>query len=421
MRIRSFARPLSTMGRARHCVFGFLLFWAVVLIFGTKPAFPIVVCHDYTLYRVTCSNGRCEDSNNLLPSGRGGLRERLSSMGYKGFSITNTALGDLALAHSSLKPGDVLFIREAHSGFVNDNYTIDHFLQLLGEIGRPRAANSLPLFVEGSGQRGGLFLGHTLEQFLKAPIVQVPLGSLEVWRRANNPAKPKGRAAFDLDGTWDATITDQSGTEKLVWQLTSGKSSSTIDWSLRSTLLTTTKPSRQQFVNQTWSDGYLEFREDHGKWYYGRNRGVFAFNQSAECFVVNGSISCDGKQGEFNRDWAIKIQAVKKGGSSQQPGQGNSPVGQNRPQASNTATPPRRMPRFSAEQVNAIRQWIAYYDSLVMKWTQYRDQTVAPYLNNGVYYQWARSEYQRSNQQIQLAKQWKTYYQNALRQVGLSN
>lgn len=415
MKVRSRAAATSILAGLFRFSYRSFVCCAVLVLWLAISASAIVICHDYTLYRVTCSNGRCEDSNNLPAVGRGGLRERLAALGYKGTSITNTALNDVELAHSVLKPGDVLFIRDAHSGYVNENYTIDHFLQIYGETGRERSPNSLPRHIEGSDQPGGLFLGDSLAKFLSRPMLQSALGSLEVWRRASNPARPKGRAAFDLDGSWDATITDQFGTEKLLWQLTSGRSSSTIDWSLRTTLLSTTKQARQQFANQTWTDGYLEYREDQGKWYYSRARGSYAFNQSAECVVASGSITCDGKQSEFQREWPIRIQATRKGSN-----QGGVPaVTTPQPQAAAPVTPPRRMARYTADQVNAMRQWISYYEDLRVRWTQYRDQSVAPYLNNGVYYQWARAEYQRSNQQIQLAQQWIAYYQNALRQAGI--
>ncbi len=389
-------------------------------LFLASAGHAIVVCHDYTYYRVTCSNGQCRDANDLPARGSGSLREALTALGYKPFPITTTAVSDPELAGSLLKPGDVLFLRDAHSGFVNANYTIDHFLQLLGQIGVRRSPNDLPRFVDGSGQPGGLFLGDSLSRFLRRPILDGPLVSLEVWRRGSNPAKPQGRAAFALEGTWDATISDPSGTEKLLWQVTSGRSASTIDWSIRTTLLNTTKQPRQQLVGQTWSDGYLEFREDQGKWYYGRNRGNFAFNQAAECDVDPRSITCSGKQGEFNRDWQIKVAATRKDGGGAQAGPvDSSPTSGNQPQTAGSVTPPRRMPRFTAEQVAAIRQSIAYYAELRTRWINYRDQSVAPYLNNGVYYQWARAEYARCDQQIQLAQQWVAYYQDGLRRAGI--
>jgi hypothetical protein len=65
-----------------------------------------------------------------------------------------------------------------------------------------------------------------------------------------------------------------------------------------------------------------------------------------------------------------------------------------------------------------MRQWIAHYDNLIVQWTQYRDQKVAPYYNHPTYYQWARSEYQKANQAISTSQQYKAHYQNLLRQAG---
>ena len=70
-------------------------------------------------------------------------------------------------------------------------------------------------------------------------------------------------------------------------------------------------------------------------------------------------------------------------------------------------------------EITKIRQWIAYYDNLINQWTQYRDQKVAPYYNNPTYYQWARKEYDKSNQTISSLQQKKAYYQNLLRQAGV--
>jgi hypothetical protein len=71
--------------------------------------------------------------------------------------------------------------------------------------------------------------------------------------------------------------------------------------------------------------------------------------------------------------------------------------------------------RYTPQQINQIRQAIAYYDNLMRQWIQYRDRQVAPYYNHPTYYQWARNEYARSNQSIVTLNQYKAYYQNLLR------
>ena len=71
--------------------------------------------------------------------------------------------------------------------------------------------------------------------------------------------------------------------------------------------------------------------------------------------------------------------------------------------------------RYTQQQINQIRQAVAYYDNLMQQWAQYRDRQVAPYYNHPTYYQWARNEYARSNQAINTLNQYKAYYQNLLR------
>lgn len=69
-------------------------------------------------------------------------------------------------------------------------------------------------------------------------------------------------------------------------------------------------------------------------------------------------------------------------------------------------------------EIDRLRQWVAYYENLINQWIQYRDQKVAPYYNDPTYYKWARAEYQKANQAIGSSQQYKTYYQNLLRQAG---
>jgi len=80
---------------------------------------------------------------------------------------------------------------------------------------------------------------------------------------------------------------------------------------------------------------------------------------------------------------------------------------------------PQRQTKYTAQQINYMRQWIVYYDNLIVQWTHYRDQRVAPYWNDPTFFQWARAEYQRCNQQIQLSQQYKAYYEDLLRQAGV--
>jgi len=89
------------------------------------PAPAIVWCHDYSLWQVTG-----EDANNTSPAD---LRARLEQLQYKRFPFTNAARSPLA--QEKLKPGDVIIIGDAHSGVVNGNGLIDHFVQKFGASG----------------------------------------------------------------------------------------------------------------------------------------------------------------------------------------------------------------------------------------------------------------------------------------------
>ena len=75
----------------------------------TLPA--ISWCHDYSYYRVTG-----KDSNGLSPDA---LRAALAKLKYK-----------LVEGDTELRPGDVVIIGEAHSGFVNAQGGVDHYIQV---------------------------------------------------------------------------------------------------------------------------------------------------------------------------------------------------------------------------------------------------------------------------------------------------
>lgn len=77
-----------------------------------------------------------------------------------------------------------------------------------------------------------------------------------------------------------------------------------------------------------------------------------------------------------------------------------------------------RAGQYTDAQVNNMKQWISYWDNQINQWFAYRDQTVLPYYNDPTYYQWARNEYTRSNQSIQILQQNKALYQNALQRTG---
>ncbi|MCX6557833.1 MAG: hypothetical protein NTW95_10455, partial [Candidatus Aminicenantes bacterium] len=77
------------------------------------PLPAITVCHDYSYYRVT---GQNPEKDWLTPDG---LRNALTKLKFK-----------LVQDDASLRPGDVVIIGPMHSGFVNDQGGIDHYIQM---------------------------------------------------------------------------------------------------------------------------------------------------------------------------------------------------------------------------------------------------------------------------------------------------
>jgi hypothetical protein len=116
----------------------------VCLVLCMLPAHthPITWCHDYSYYQAT---GR--DANKTGPDE---LRKTLSGLGYKRFPFTNAA--HLPQAQGRLRPGDVIIIGDAHSGVVNRDGLIDHFIQVFGASGtayQPGEILSMPNFKRG--------------------------------------------------------------------------------------------------------------------------------------------------------------------------------------------------------------------------------------------------------------------------------
>jgi len=114
----------------------------LVLIILPVQAHSITWCHDYSYYKATG-----QDTNKTGPDK---LRKTLSKLGYKRFPFTNAAL--LPQAQRKLKPGDVIIIGEAHSGVVNQEGLIDHFIQVFGASGtayRPQEILLMPNFKQG--------------------------------------------------------------------------------------------------------------------------------------------------------------------------------------------------------------------------------------------------------------------------------
>ncbi len=104
----------------------FVSILAVILfITAVEPALGITWCHDYSFYKITG-----QDANKTSPTL---LRDTLRGRGYKCFKFTNAAQDPKA--QSKLREGDVIIIGDAHSGVVNQEKLIDHFIQKFGASG----------------------------------------------------------------------------------------------------------------------------------------------------------------------------------------------------------------------------------------------------------------------------------------------
>ena len=163
---------------------------AALVLAGCLPAGAIVVCHDYTYWRVFEIDPTPPIAGMPKAKGQGvntaRLRADLEQAGYRAFDITTTARMDPATAQRHLKAGDVIILGDAHSGYVADaGGHIDHWLQVYGESGLYRApndhANPLPAGQQG---KGGLFLGDDLATFLARPAKPNLSDHVVIWRKS---------------------------------------------------------------------------------------------------------------------------------------------------------------------------------------------------------------------------------------------
>jgi len=158
-------------------VIGFLgvLILAQLLV---NPLYGIIVCHDYTYYRVTGTDP-CpinKPGNSIRPEK---LREYLENHGFKRFPYTNAA--KMPGAGKRLKNGDVIILDDAHSGYVTGSNMIDHFIQVFGASGTKYSAQKLPK-APIPGKVGGLYTGDTLKQFINRRFKKT-YNSIEIWRK----------------------------------------------------------------------------------------------------------------------------------------------------------------------------------------------------------------------------------------------
>ena len=160
--------------------------WILFLLLALAlPAEAIVVCHDYTLYRLTGKDPQPKDSPGKQGSGVSALRNYLRGHGYRAFPMSTAAESDPAKVQSLLKPGDVIILREDHSGYVNEKGLIGHFIQVEGTSTKDVKcdADDLPSHESLGGKIGGLYGDNSFEQFLNAPFRKTPR-VVEVWRKA---------------------------------------------------------------------------------------------------------------------------------------------------------------------------------------------------------------------------------------------
>lgn len=157
----------------------------LVSLILAMPAQAIVVCHDYTLYRLTGEDPRPKGSPGKQGSGVSTLRTYLREHGYRSFPMSTAAETDPGKVQSLLKPGDVIILREDHSGYVNESGRIDHFIQVEGTSKEDVKydAEGLPSHESLNGKAGGLYRDDTFEQFLDRPYRKSPR-AVEVWRKA---------------------------------------------------------------------------------------------------------------------------------------------------------------------------------------------------------------------------------------------
>lgn len=164
-----------------------ICFGLILVLVLAVPVGAITWCHDYALYRITKSDQDPQLKKSLFKDGTSikELRDYLEKHGYQRFPYTQAAQ-DPEKAGRFLKPGDVIIIRNDHSGYVNQQGLIDHFIQVYGASGTKYNAEELPLHSSLGGKVGGLYLDETFKQFLSRPFRQRDM-TVEVWRPASTP------------------------------------------------------------------------------------------------------------------------------------------------------------------------------------------------------------------------------------------
>jgi hypothetical protein len=169
----------------------------VLTLVLVSSAHAVKVCFDYALFRAAQQQGigGCDPTPASSPQNpylsTAVLQTRLSSLGYRRVSDNDAiafgrnAFNTPGFAERFLKPGDVIFLRTDHVGFVVPGPRIDHFIQVPGASGTPYNANALPgpttRVVGDRTLTGGFFGTDRVEDFLHIRT-HAQGGGVEVWR-----------------------------------------------------------------------------------------------------------------------------------------------------------------------------------------------------------------------------------------------
>jgi len=145
-----------------------------LLVVFTPAASAITYCHDWTIYRL---EGGADKNNKTL----GDLRGILASRSYNRYNGSR----------DQLPPGSVVILGpgNGHSGYVEANGRITHFIQKSGGLKYQGVAYKPEAVPPGQHKQGGRFLGHTLDDMLGEWSGNQPV--IEIW----SPPEP-------IVGTW---------------------------------------------------------------------------------------------------------------------------------------------------------------------------------------------------------------------------
>jgi hypothetical protein len=178
---------------------------AAVALFGALAprAHAIVWCHDYTLWEASerrQNENRTPPRGGADPQGRAftGLREKLTALGYK---LHKTLAPFAAGADAEIKPTDVVIFGDAHSGYVNRQKRIDHFVQTMGASGTVR----------------------TPEDTMRQPNYRRGATLMDIWSFTREGTHPNGETF---------RVTPYRGTPVEIWRRTADLNV-TITWNTR--------------------------------------------------------------------------------------------------------------------------------------------------------------------------------------------